>query len=582
MRANPTLRELAVFIYGEEPGTAVAEQLEDLLARYGTETTGGGVAPASTLGPLSEKDVVVITYGDQITSSHRNPLRTLHEFLNRWAAEVVNCVHILPFFPFTSDDGFSVSDYLTVNPELGDWDDVAALGQDFVLMFDAVINHVSSQHEWFRGFLAGDPTYREYFIDVAEGTDLSSIVRPRTTPLLTDFETASGTARVWTTFSADQVDLNYGNPKVLLAVTEVLFHYVAHGAKLIRLDAVTFLWKEPGTNGLHHPKTHAIIKLLRHLLGRAAPHVVLITETNVPHQENIGYFGNGHDEAHMVYNFALPPLVLHALSKGDATTLSGWAREISTPSEETFFFNYLASHDGIGLRAAEGILDQTELDDLAEVSLAHGGYVSYMVDGSGKKRPYELNINFFDALNDPRSEEAQDLQAARFICAHAIMLALAGVPGIYFHSLVGSRGDLAGAARTGQPRSINREKLRLTKLEEELQDSMSLRRTIYDGLARLIRARRGNAVFHPAAPQRVLETPQGVFGLERTDHDGVTKAVCLHNLTNVPQDVPVIMGSVYEMTSLPSPAKRILDGQGDGRTVVRLPPYGVCWLTGAS
>ena len=160
---------------------------------------------------------------------------------------MVDDIHLLPFYPYSSDDGFSVIDYKQVNPALGTWDDVARVGQNFHLMFDGVINHISAQSAWFKAFLQDDPKYRDYFIVVEGEPDLSQVVRPRTLPLLTEFTTPSGAKKVWTTFSADQIDLNYANPEVLLDIIDVLLFYVAHGAELIRLDAIAYLWKEIGT-----------------------------------------------------------------------------------------------------------------------------------------------------------------------------------------------------------------------------------------------------------------------------------------------------------------------------------------------
>ncbi len=411
---------------------------------------------------------ILITYGDQLHDADQPPLRTLAEFCDTHLRGVVDGIHLLPFYPYSSDDGFSVIDYKQVNPALGTWDDVARVGQHFHLMFDGVINHISAQSEWFKAFLRDDPKYRDYFIVVEGDPDLSQVVRPRALPLLTEFTTPSGVKKVWTTFSADQIDLNYANPDVLLDIIDVLLFYVAHGAELIRLDAIAYLWKEIGTSCLHLPQTHRVIQLLRAILDEVAPHVALITETNVPHQDNLSYFGDGHNEAQLVYNFALPPLTLHTFHTGDASALTQWAASLTLPSDETTFFNFLASHDGIGLNPARGILRDDEITALVDRVVAHGGRVSYKSNPDGSTTPYELNINYFDALSDPNSSEPLALQIDRFVAAHAIMLALSGVPGIYFHSLFGSRGWPEGVTITGQNRTINRQKFDRAEVEREL------------------------------------------------------------------------------------------------------------------
>jgi sucrose phosphorylase len=518
---------------------------------------------------LTERDVALITYGDMVSTPGMTPLRCLSEFLARYISDVISTVHILPFFPYSSDDGFSVIDYGSVDPALGTWDEIEALGRGFRLMFDAVINHVSAQGAWFQGFLNDDPRYRDWFITVEDNPDLSAVVRPRALPLLTRVETAAGPRQVWTTFSADQIDLNYANPDVLVEVLDTLLSYVVHGASLIRLDAIAYLWKEIGTRCVHLPQTHQVIQLFRLALNEVAPWVRLITETNVPHAENISYFGDGTNEAQLVYNFALPPLVMHTLSTGSSAALSGWASGLTLPSDQTAFFNYLASHDGIGLNAARGFLTETEIDALVARAQRHGGKVSYKHNSDGSQSPYELNINYFDALSDPG--DPLDVQIGRSLCAHAIMLALAGLPAIYFHSLFGSRGWPDGARLTGRARTINRQKLDLSVLETELADPEGLRGRIFPAMRRMLAARASTPAFHPNGAQQVLDFGDAIFGFVRTSLDGDHRALCLHNITTAPQQV-----------RLPddwADAVDLLAGRNTGPNIqLDLAPYEVVWM----
>jgi sucrose phosphorylase len=451
---------------------------------------------------------------------------------------VVSGVHLLPFYPWSSDDGFSVKDYFTVDLQYGGWEDVAQLRREgFDLMFDAVLNHASVQGEWFQRYLADDPPFRDFFFAVTGTPDLSRVVRPRALPLLTEFTSATGPRQIWTTFSADQADLNYQNPAVLLAAMEALLCYVQQGARFIRLDAIAFLWKEIGTPCLHLPRTHAVIRFFRAALDTVAPHVQLITETNVPHADNISYFGEGRGEAQLVYNFALPPLVLHSLRAGTAEKLTAWAESLRLPSRDVAFFNFLASHDGIGLNPARGILSGAEIDALVAGAIAHGGAVSYKNMPDGSRLPYELNINYLDALSNPAAGEPDALAASKFLTAHSILLTLAGMPGIYFHSLFGSRGDPAGAATSAIPRRINREKLDATKLETELGGGNPLRVQIWARLRRMLIVRRQTAAFHPHAEQRILNLDPRVFALERGPLNGGGRVRCLHNVS--PEPVPL-------------------------------------------
>src|SRR6185436_15344098 len=314
------------FLYGNDQAPQLLARVEKLIAEYRTRI------PVRS-GELTEHDSLLITYGDQVQSQNEKPLHTLNQFCKKYLTDVVDGIHILPFYPWTSDDGFSVVDYRQIDPALGDWDDVSAM-QSFRLMFDGVINHISSQSAWFQGFLRDDPQYRDYFIVVDGGPDLSHVVRPRALPLLSTFHTPSGEKHVWTTFSADQIDLNYQNPQVLLEVLDILLLYIERGATFIRLDAIAYLWKEIGTTCIHLPQTHQVIQFLRAVLDEVAPHVHLITETNVPHEDNLSYFGDGTNEAQLVYNFALPPLVLHTFRVGDAEVLSNWAKGLTLPSAQ--------------------------------------------------------------------------------------------------------------------------------------------------------------------------------------------------------------------------------------------------------
>jgi sucrose phosphorylase len=448
------------------------------------------------------------------------PLATLADFLASRLGDAVSAVHVLPFFPSSSDDGFAVIDYRQVDPALGTWEDVERLAGHFKLMVDAVINHVSAQSTWFQKYRGGSEKHQDYFIEVDPATDLSAVARPRALPLLTPVQTARGERHVWTTFSTDQIDLNYANPDVLLEIIDLLLFYVAHGAAFVRLDAIAYLWKEVGTACIHLPQTHEIVQLFRSVLDEVAPHVKLITETNVPHADNVAYFGNGDNEAHLVYNFALPPLILHTFHIGSARALSEWASGLSLPSDRATFFNFLASHDGIGLNPVRGILPDAEIDALVKGVLAHGGLVSYKNNPDGSRSPYELNISLFDALSDPAGSEPLHTQVDRFMAAQAIMLALVGVPGIYFHSLFGSRGWPEGVRLTGYNRAINRQKLDRATLEAELADPHSPRSQVFRRTLRLLEARRGSPAFHPMGVQRVLNCGESAFGIARHSRDG--------------------------------------------------------------
>ena len=365
---NQRLHDDLVALYGAKPGAAAHAQLTSTLAAFAQQHSDGGTAASER---FTQNDVILITYGDQFRAPGQPPLRTLAELLNSTLRGVVSGVHILPFYPYTSDDGFSVID-TAVDPQLGSWTH-QPLCANYRLMFDAVINHISAQSAWFQAFLRGEPGAEARFITMDPATDLSQVTRPRTTPLLTPFETPSGTKHIWTTFSADQIDINYASPELLIEIIDVLLLYVEQGASLIRLDAIGYLWKEVGTRCIHLPQAHAVVQLFRAVLDVAAPDVQLITETNVPHADNISYFGDGSNEAQLVYQFPLAPLTLNAFHSGSARHLTRWAAELAPPGGTTAFFNFLASHDGIGVVPASGILSPVEVAELAARVEVHGG-----------------------------------------------------------------------------------------------------------------------------------------------------------------------------------------------------------------
>ncbi len=571
------IHEHLAALYDEDRAAVLAPRLRQIAQKYFALKKSEPAAREAL--PLTQRDALLITYGDQVRADGATPLQTLAAFCEQHLRGVVSGVHILPFYPFTSDDGFSVSDFMAVNPALGDWDDVRRLAKSFDLMFDAVFNHMSAESDWFQKFLADDESCRDFFVSVEGDLDLSQVIRPRALPLLTEFQAKSGAKKVWTTFSADQVDLNIQNPEVLLALLDVLLFYVSQGAKFIRLDAIAFLWKEIGTTCLHLPQTHRVIQLMRAVLEEAAPGVMLITETNVPHMDNISYFGDGTNEAHLVYNFALPPLVLHSLATGNAEKLTHWAQSLVLPSDSVTFFNFLASHDGIGVNPARGILSDKEIDALVARTVAHGGFISYKNLPDGSKIPYEMNIVYFDALNDPSSGESLETQVNRFMVSQAIMLSLAGVPGIYFHSLFGSRNDRQAALDSGINRRINREKFTWAELEASLAEKRSLRSCVFGRYRVLLKARQSHAAFSPHAAQRVFEGDSRVFAILRTAKSSQEWVLCLHNVTNERVTVRISTADVASAKNWKEMlSERPYPVSPDGTISVTLRPYEVNWL----
>lgn len=518
-------------LYGHERSDQLADRLYMMIGRYGVSPQLGDRG-TSDRPQWDERDSVLITYGDMVKEDGYAPLSTLKKFCDVRLRGAINTVHLLPFYPWTSDGGFSVIDYREVSPEIGTWREVDKLQQEYDLMFDLVLNHCSSESPWFDQYIKGVYPYKDYFIEEDPSDPrLSEVTRPRPWPLLTPFQTSSGEKHVWTTFSADQVDLNWKSADVLFDFLDIFLDYISRGARIIRLDAVAFIWKELGTNCIHHQNTHEIVKLIRDVLVTAAPHVILLTETNVPHDENISYFGEG-DEAHMVYNFALPPVLLHALLKNDSTYLQQWIRTLPKLPEACTFFNFTASHDGIGVRALSGIVPDEELPWIIEKVEERGGLVSYRSMPDGSKKPYELNITYRDALSDLENE-AQGVR--RFLCSQAIMLALQGIPGVYFHSIVGSRNWTEGTEREdGENRDINRMRWNYPELDAILEDQERDQAWIHNVYISMLRVRKGNPTFHPNGQQKLIPTSPQTFAFTRTAVDRPRTVLCFFNISAEP------------------------------------------------
>jgi len=470
---------------------------------------------------------------------------------------------------------------------LGDWGDIAALAGHVDICFDLVLNHCSQSSRYFQGFLLGDPRYRDFFIAVDPDTDTSSVLRPRTLPLLHEFDTAEGAKWVWTTFSRDQVDFNFQNSDVLMEMLDVLLFYVARGARVVRLDAIAYLWKELGGSCAHLWQTHTIVKLLRDILDIAAPSVLLLSETNVPQAENISYFGDGSDEAQIVYNFPLPPLVLYTLTSGNAVHLTRWAQSLEPISRRTTFLHFTASHDGIGIRPVADILAADEFQQMIDRVRRHGGHVSSKNDQQGNPIAYELNINYFDALNNPHAPADPEIEIDRFLVSQSIPLVLRGIPAIYIHSLLGSRGWPEGVRQTGNPRAINREKLDLNDILKQLHQQetgpphFSRRAVVFQRYGEMIKLRRGHKAFCPHAGQKVLDLGASFFAVSRTAVDLSETILAIHNVTGEPQTC-TLETPLSGFPKTPT-IKDLISGQAitaasEGKLPIKLPPYRFMWI----
>lgn len=570
------LAELVSSIYPDLPADILSTQIIDAFWPDGATRRKRARKPGNNF--WSEHDTLVITYGDSIVDGVHKPLDLLRDFLHENLHDTVNGVHILPFFPFTSDDGFAVSDYRAVNPVLGDWPDISRIAGEFNLMSDLVLNHVSSQSQWFNDYLQGHEPYDRFFFEASPDDDLSDVVRPRTHPLLREAETAAGLRHVWCTFSHDQVDLDFRNPEVLLEFLRIMRLHIDNGVRILRLDAVAFLWKEIGTNCIHLPQTHAIVRLMRLLSDYATEPVILLTETNVPAAENLSYFGN-RNEAHVVYNFPLPPLILHAMLSGTARYLNRW--QATTPPAQLgcAYLNFSASHDGIGMRPAEGVLPEDEQIAVIDAVRAFGGEVSMRALGGGKERPYELNITYFEAMKGTLKGE-DDLHIPRFLTSQTIVMALEGIPAFYIHALLATPNDHEKYAKTGMKRALNRHNWDYPALRALLADPQSVTAQVLNGLKVRLQIRGKQPAFHPNATQFTLQVDDRIFGVWRQSLERDQSIFALHNVSDediriAPSALNLIDGEDW-VDLLSGEAIDTVDGE------IVFAPYQCRWITNRS
>jgi len=522
-----------------------------------------------------QQDIIAITYGDSLVREGEKPLVTLLNFFRHNFADIINSIHILPFYPWSSDDGFAVINYKQVNETLGDWPEIEAITQEFSVMADLVVNHCSSRSLWFEQFKNNQPPGCDYFITANPDDDYSQVIRPRTSPLLKEVETLQGPKHVWCTFSHDQIDLNFANPDLLLEMASIIHYYLQRGVRLFRLDAVAFLWKEPGTSCLNLPQTHELIRLMRTLVEHYSTRAIIITETNIPNRENLSYFGNA-NEAHVIYNFALPPLLLHALMSGSNRYINNWLMSMPPAQDGTTYLNFIASHDGIGLRPVENILDDEETGKLTDTMMAFGGRISWRKLTEDEVRPYEINISLFDALCgtfDGRDE----YQIDRFICAHAIMLGLEGIPAFYIHSLLATGNDSEKMELSGNNRAINRHNWSCEELDKQLSNTGSQHAQVLQRLKQLIKIRTGQAAFHPNATQYTLHLGEPIFAYWRQSRKREQSIFCIYNISNQEQEISLRSINLTETDNWHD----LLSGEviGPAEQTIKLSPYQFLWIT---
>jgi sucrose phosphorylase len=453
-----------------------------------------------------KNQVQLITYVDRLAGT----LRGLHELLRGPFAGLFGTVHLLPFFyPIDgADAGFDPIDHTMVDPRLGDWKDVCALADHVDVMADVIVNHISSRSEPFQDFLSlGEEspntgmflTFDRVFPHGASERDLLAIYRPRPGLPFSPVTLADGTRRIlWTTFTAEQIDIDVGHPAGLAYLDSILQTLSANGVRIIRLDAVGYAIKKAGHSCFMMPETFDFIRAFSTRAKRLGLEVLVEIHAYFRRQIEIA------EHVDWVYDFAMPPLVLHALFFKKANHLRQWLRV-----RPVNCLTVLDTHDGIGIidvgadpaapAARPGLLPADELAHIVDrIHINSQGHSRRATGAAASNLDlYQVNCTFFDALG--RSEPL-------YLIARAIQLFVPGIPQIYYVGLLAGHNDMDLLARTGVGRDINRHYYTLEEIDH------ALARPVVARLMELIRLRNTHPAF--GGEFRLCDTPDEILQLE--------------------------------------------------------------------
>ena len=480
---------------------------------------------------ISEKTSLVISYGDNIYSSQSSSMKIFQKFFQKNLEKLFDTIHFLPFYPSSSDSGFAVKDHYQIDKKIGNWSDLKKISKSKKIMADVVINHASARGLWFKNFLKRKKPGKDYFLTVNSKFNTSKVVRPRDHKLLKKIKIFEKNDYLWRTFSPDQIDLNFKNPSVLLRFIKIIIYLINNGVTIFRLDAIAYLWKQNGTECINLSQTHEIIKLLRVVTSLLNVQTLIITETNLPEKENLSYFGKN-NEANWVYNFSLPPLLIHAFLFENSSYLNQWSRKLPSTKHGNCYLNFIASHDGIGIRPTEGILNEKTLSSFLKRLKKNGSKFSYRKVQNKSKKVYEANITVFDALRKSDFDPKGLFFLERYISAHAIMISFEGVPAVYFNSLFGKSNDEAKYIITGNNRDVNRYKWNFNNITTKLRDKKSKQSIFYRNIGALLEIKRKQKAFHPNASRININLGPKIFCFKRISKDKKQSIICMTNLSS--------------------------------------------------
>ena len=520
---------------------------------------------------ISEKTIVVICYGDSVYSEKKKSIKVFQSFFQKRLKNYFNTIHFLPFYPSSSDSGFAVKDHFKIENKLGNWLDIKSISRSNDVMADMVINHSSARGLWFKNFLKKKEPGKDYFFTVGPKFNISKVVRPRDHKLLKKIKIFKRPEYLWRTFSPDQIDLNFKNPSVLIEFIKIMIHLINNGVTIFRLDAIAYLWKENKTKCINLKQTHQIIKLLRIIINLLNIQTTIITETNLPEKENLSYFGKS-DEANWIYNFSLPPLLVHAFLFENSSYLNKWSKNLPNTKNGNSYLNFIASHDGIGIRPTEGLFNEKTLKNFLKRLKKNGSKFSYRKIQNKTKKVYEANITIFDALKKSDYDKKGKFYLERYVSAHAVMISFEGIPAIYFNSIFGTSNDETKFIITGNNRDINRYKWNYKNISKKLDNKNSKQSIFYNKISNLLRVRKKQKAFHPNASRQNINLGSKFFSFKRVSIDKGQTIICITNLSSKIQKTQ-IDNAYYSWNNLIGPKIETKN------KLLILKPFETIWLS---
>lgn len=413
-----------------------------------------------------KNQVQLITYVDRLSNGD---LRQLHQLLDEEFDGLFGGVHLLPFFnPIDGEDaGFDPIDHTEVDKRVGSWDDVANIGKKYDVMADLIVNHISAQSPVFQDVLekGSDSEYFELIMTKekvfgknASQADINKIYRPRPTPCFTPMVCQTGeTINVWTTFTDNQIDIDVTGKHGQIYLNSILDTFEQNNIKFIRLDAAGYAIKKAGTNCFMLDETFDFINALSAQANQRDMSCLVEIHSYYKTQIEIA------KRCEAVYDFALPPLVLHTLFNNDAHALYNWL-SIAPRNCVTV----LDTHDGIGIVDVgpegdkPGLLTPEQIDTLVETIHSNSNGQSRLATGAAASNVdlYQVNCTYFDALNGNEQD---------YLLARAIQFFAPGIPQVYYSGVLGLKNDMTLLANTQVGRDINRPYIDDTTLRMALE-----------------------------------------------------------------------------------------------------------------